>query len=126
MFLVGMLNWWYTDGWRARRQASGRQLMGIAGFFSIGQLLSTLFSPFRQISAGRVSGPVGVQLRAFFDQLLSRVIGLIIRSIFIIAGLVIMAVFSVVEVIIIAVWVLVPLSPVAGCIVAVVGWLPWK
>ncbi len=126
MFLVGMLNWWYTAGWKAQRQASGRQLSGVAGFFSIGQLASTLFSPFRQISAGKVTGPVGVQMRAFFDQLLSRIIGMIIRSIFIVAGLVIMGLLAVIQGVIVIVWLFVPLLPVVGCILAVIGWLPWK
>ena len=126
MFLVGMLNWWYSDGWQARRRKSGQQLKGVAGFFSIGQLASTLFSPFRQISAGHVSGPAGVQLRAFFDQLLSRVIGLMIRSFFIIAGLMTLALLAIIECIIVIVWLLVPLAPIVGCIVAVVGWVPWK
>jgi hypothetical protein len=125
MFLVGMLNWWYSDGWKARRRMSGRQLMDVAGFFSIGQLVSTLFSPFRQISAGRVNGPAGVQLRAFFDQLLSRIIGFVIRTLFIVAGLIVMAVLAIVEALIIFVWLLVPLAPVVGCIIAVIGWMPW-
>jgi hypothetical protein len=126
MFLVGMLNWWYTDGWKARRQTSGRQLIGVAGFFSIGQLASTLFSPFRQISAGQVNGPAGVQLRAFFDQLLSRVVGLVIRTLFIVAGLLIMALLALIEFLIIVLWLIVPLLPVVGCIMAVIGWMPWK
>lgn len=126
MFLMGMLNWWYTAGWTARRRASGQQLAGVAGFFSIGQLASTYFSPFRQISAGQVTGPAGVQLRAFFDQLLSRVIGMVIRTIFIIAGLIIVTVLAAIQAIIVVLWLLVPIVPIVGCMIAVVGWVPWK
>ncbi len=125
MFLVGMLNWWYTDGWKARRQKSGRQLVTVTEFFSIGQLAATLFSPFRQISAGRVTGPAGVQLRAFFDQLLSRIIGMVIRTIFIIAGLLVMTFLAVAELIILLLWLLLPIVPIVGCIIAVIGWIPW-
>ena len=126
MFLVGMLGWWYTDGWKARRQATLQRIVGVAEFFSIGQLASTLFSPFRQISAGRVSGSVGVQLRAFFDQLLSRVIGMVIRSLFIIIAIVTITVMSVFEMALIVAWLFVPFIPIVGCIIAVTGWMPWR
>jgi hypothetical protein len=72
-----------------------------------------------------VNGPAGVQLRAFFDQLLSRIIGFVIRTLFIVAGLIVMAVLAIVEALIIFVWLLVPLAPVVGCIIAVIGWMPW-
>jgi len=126
MFLVGLLSWWYTDGWRNHLAATGRRLQSIAEFFSIGQLAMTLFSPFRQISAGHVTGPVGVQLRALFDQLLSRLIGMVIRTMFIVIGLISIVGLSVLEGVMLISWFVVPLLPIAGCIVAATGWLPWK
>lgn len=121
MFLVGLFNWWYGGGLRARVTMTGQRIRGIADFFSIGQLLKTLFSPFRQISAGSVRGPVGAQLRAFVDKLISRVIGAIVRTGTILVGLIIIAAVSVYELLLLATWPLVPLFVVAGAILAAIG-----
>ena len=124
MFLVGIISWWYGRGLQGQISRIRDRLTVTAGYFSIGQLLSTLFAPFRQISAGSVSGPVGAQLRAFFDKTISRVIGAIVRTFTILAGLIVMAFQSVVEVIVLLVWILLPLFPVAGLILFVIGWVP--
>jgi hypothetical protein len=124
MFLVGMLNWWYGQGWRERIRKSGSHLSGVVELFSIGQLLSTLFSPFRQISAGRVSGSATVQVRAFFDKVISRIIGAIVRTIVIIAGLLTLAVQAVYQCVVLILWLVLPLFLIVGCILAVIGWTP--
>lgn len=124
MFLVGMISWWYGDGWKGQLQRIRERLAATARYFSVGQLLSTLFSPFRQISAGRVNGSIGLQLRAFFDQTLSRVIGAIVRSCTILAGLVCMLFQLIGEGIVLLVWLTLPAFPVIGIIMFVIGWAP--
>lgn len=124
MFLVGIMSWWYGDGWKGQLRRIRDRLTATAQYFSIGQLLSTLFSPFRQISAGRVNGSIGAQLRAFFDKTLSRVIGAIVRSFTIIAGLVALLFQSVFELIILIIWLILPAFPVVGLIAFVIGWAP--
>ena len=86
MFIVGLFSWWYGAGWLQRVQVVKERLSGLYDYFSIDLLIKTLFSPFRQISAGSVRGPIGVQIRAFFDQLISRTIGMIVRSLVIVSG----------------------------------------
>ena len=56
------------------------KLVSVFDYFSIDLLVRTWFAPFRQISAGAVDGPIGVQIRAFFDRLISRTIGGIVRG----------------------------------------------
>jgi hypothetical protein len=124
MFLVGIISWWYGDGWKGQLRRIRDRLSASAGYFSIGQLFSTLFSPFRQISAGSSGGPVGTQLRAFFDKTLSRLIGAIVRLFTIGAGLIVMLVQAIVELIILLVWLVFPAFPVVGIIVAIIGWVP--
>lgn len=126
MFLVGMLSWWYTGGWKGRLVYAGRHLQSVAAFFSIGQLATTLFAPFRQISAGGVRGGFSAQLQAFFDKLISRIIGAVIRTLFIIAGIVLLVLLAVWEIVMTLLWLVVPALPVVGCIMAVIGWMPWK
>lgn len=124
MFLVGILSWWYGQGWSSRIQLIRERLMVSADFFSVGILASTLFAPFRQISAGHVSGPIGDQMRAFFDRLISRVIGGFVRTFMIMFGLLVMLVQTIFGVLVIMAWPIFPIIPVIGFIMAVIGWVP--
>ena len=124
MFLVGIISWWYGSGWKGQLRRIRDRLATTAGFFSICQLFATLFSPFRQISAGSAGGPVAVRMRAFFDKTLSRVIGAIVRLSTVIAGIIVMIVQFVVEVFVLVVWLLLPLFPVIGIIMFIIGWAP--
>jgi hypothetical protein len=124
MFLVGIISWWYGNGWKGQLARIRDRLASTASFFSIGQLFATLFSPFRQISADSTSGSVGVQLRAFFDKTLSRLIGAVVRLFTIFAGIIVLVVQSLVELIVLIFWLVLPAFPVIGLIVFVVGWVP--
>lgn len=126
MFLTGIFSWWYRDGLKMRIGLLKTQLESSADFFSIGILASTLFAPFRQISAGQVSGPFEVRFRAFIDRLISRFIGALIRGFMIVFGLIAICIQFVGNVIIIALWLAAPAFPVIGLILMVIGWMPWK
>lgn len=126
MFIVGLLSWWYGAGWRERALGLREHLSATADYFSIDLLLRTLFSPFRQISAGGVRGPLGVQVRAFFDRLVSRVIGAMIRSTIIVIGAISLAVFTIIGAVLVVLWLVVPLLPIVGCILWITGWMPWS
>lgn len=124
MFLVGILSWWYGGGLMNRPKIIKQRLTSSADFFSINLMLSTLFAPFRQISAGQVSGPLNYQIRAFFDRLISRFIGAFMRFLMILAGvlsIIFQAVFGAITII---VWILLPLAPVIGLIITITGWVP--
>ncbi|NCQ53953.1 hypothetical protein COV88_02620 [Candidatus Saccharibacteria bacterium CG11_big_fil_rev_8_21_14_0_20_41_19] len=124
MFLVGILSWWYGNGLFSRIQLVLNRLKASADFFSVGLLLNTLFSPYKQISAGNVDGPIGIRLRAFFDRTLSRIIGAIIRSSVIISGLIIMSIQTIFGIVILLSWLIVPMLPAIGLIMWVIGWVP--
>jgi hypothetical protein len=124
MFLVGMISWWYGRGWRGQFARVRDRLVQTASFFSIGQLLKTLFSPFRQISAGKVNGSIAVMVRAFFDQLISRIIGAIVRFFTIIFGIIVLVVQALYEALILIVWLFLPAFPVVGLIMMAIGWVP--
>ena len=127
MVIVWALTWWYGTGWKARLIGLRAQLASSYDYFSIGLLASSLFAPFRQISAGKVRGPLGVQMRAFFDRQISRVIGAIVRTILIIVGLVWLAIQVVVGALGVIVWAFVPFLPLIGFVLMLSGWVPvWK
>jgi hypothetical protein len=127
MFFVGMLSWWYGNGWRARVGVMSRQLGATSDYFSITLLLRTLFSPFRQISAGSVSGSIGDQARAFLDKTISRLIGAILRISMVIMGVIVIILQIVLNILMIIIWPVIPALPIIGLIFTVVGWVPsWQ
>ena len=125
MFLVGILSWWYGRGWLGRWRRVSDRWQATVDFFSIGQLATTLFAPFRQISAGQASAsnPIAA-LRAMFDQLVSRLIGAIVRFFTIIAGIIVISLRVVYESIVMIAWLIVPVLPVVGFILLAIGWVP--
>lgn len=126
MFIVGMLAWWYSAGWKRCLLNVVDNLAGLYDYFSFELLIKTLFSPFRQISAGRVRGSLEVQFRAWLDRLISRVIGAFVRLIVIIVGTLTLVVASVIGLVRIVLWPIVPWLPIVGLTVALTGWVPWK
>lgn len=126
MFIVGILGWWYGRGWSMRLIRLRDKLLSTLDYFSIDLLFRTFFSPFRQISAGNVRGPLGVQMRAFLDRLISRVIGAMIRLTMIIAGSVAIVLYTAYGIFMLLVWGVVPVLPIVGIVLFVSGWVPWS
>jgi len=127
MFIVGLLSWWYGAGWVAEAKRVRERIASVADYFSIGLLAKTLFSPFRQISAGNVDGPLGVRWRAFIDRLISRCIGALMRTFLIVFGIVAIALIAVMGVVALVVWLLIPVLPIVGCVMMLAGWVPsWR
>ena len=125
MLMWAFLSWWYGAGYKQRAELIMQRLEGTLDYFSIGLLLKTLFSPFRQISAGSVRGPIAVQIRAFFDQLISRIIGAIVRVIMIVVGMVTLVLGVVIGMCVLVAWAVVPVVPIVGIALWVAGWMPW-
>ncbi len=127
MFIVWALEWWYGAGYKAELLRVRERLASSYDYFSIGLLAKTLFSPFRQISAGKVSGSLAVIWRAFVDRLISRIIGAIVRTIFIVVGSIWLAILATVSIIMLIGWAVVPFLPFIGFVAAVAGWVPqWQ
>ena len=125
MVIVGFFLWWYGDGWARQVRLAREHIVNFFDYFSIDLLIRTYFSPFRQISAGSVQGPIGLQIRAFFDQLVSRVIGATVRGLMIVVGAITILLTILIELVRIILWAVVPLAPIIGLIVMFTGWLPW-
>ena len=102
------------------------KLVGTLDYFSIDLLLRTFFSPFRQISAGQVRGPLGVQMRALLDRIISRVIGAMIRLVMIVVGIFAIILYVLIGGLMVLVWGIIPVLPVLGIVLFVSGWVPWS
>lgn len=125
MAIVGILVWWYTQGWRQAIRSVQSRLTGLFDYFSIDILLKTLFAPFRQISAGNVDGPLPVMFRAFIDRLVSRLVGSVVRLIVMLIGIVTILGASAGGLLYIVLWALVPIAPIVGLVLSLIGWTPW-
>ncbi len=81
--------WWhYGPGLKGLIQVWKNFLLFGWHYFSVGLLLSTLFSPWHRISSSRGRGfDIGRWSRAFSEDLIARILGAIVRSIVIILGL---------------------------------------
>lgn len=122
MLLLSLVRWWYGDGWRERAGMIRDRLASTMDYFSIELLIGTLFSPFRQISAGQVDGPLGVKLRAFADKLISRVIGAMIRLVILLVGVVTIFIQVVLSGVVLMGWAFVPVLPIVGLVLMLIGW----
>lgn len=126
MQVVGAIIWWYTDGWILLARRIMVRLDGLRDYFSIGLLLTTLFAPFRQISAGGVSGGLDAQFRAFIDKSISRLIGAFVRLAVLVAGVFSIIVGALLSILVLIFWAFVPLLPIIGLVLTLTGWVPWK
>lgn len=124
MVIIGLISWWYGAGWLSQLRAVRGWLDSIYDYFSIELLLKTLFSPFRQDSAGSIQGPINVVFRHFLDNLMSRFMGAIIRSSMVIIGVVSMAFVGIVGAVTMVVWPILPVMPLIGLVMSLVGWVP--
>lgn len=123
MAIAEMFLWWYAHGWSVFIQKNKTALSNIIDFFSMSDLLRTLFQPFRQISADSASADSSLNLRfhMFIDRLVSRIVGFFSRLILLIAGTVIIIVGGIFSLTLIILWPLIPLIPIAGIVLAITG-----
>lgn len=124
MIIVWAFSWWYGAGWASQLDALKERLSASFDYFSIGLLLRTLFSPYRQISAGTVNGPITLKLQGFADRLVSRIIGAFVRSLIIIIGTIWLMLLFIIGGLLLIVWAFVPFAPLMGFIAMLAGWVP--
>ena len=124
MLVLSFVTWWYGAGWHQRAKLVAARIDRTLDYFSISLLLKTLFTPFRQISAGKVNGSLDTKFRAFIDRLISRLIGAMIRSTVLLVGLVSISLQALLGLVILIGWAAVPLLPFVGMGLYMIGWLP--
>ncbi|MDB5176692.1 MAG: hypothetical protein JWN75_360 [Candidatus Saccharibacteria bacterium] len=122
LLVTSLLRWWYGDGWRQRAQQIANRLDGTIDYFSVGLLIKSLFAPFRQISAGKVDGPIGLQMRAMIDRLFSRLVGAFVRLLLLVIGGIVIGLQVIVGFILLLGWAAVPLLPIIGLALTLTGW----
>lgn len=123
MFIVGLLTWWYTAGWKQLGNNLLQKLAVSEDYFSVEQLLGSLFAPFKQISAssGASGGTLQMKLQAWFDKQFSRLIGAVVRLLIICIGIVWILLQAAVFLVMFLLWPLLPLAPAIGLLASLGG-----
>ncbi len=91
----------------------------ILSFFSIFDLLKTLFSPFRQDALETKGAPLNIKLQALGGNIISRIFGFIIRTALIMTGLVMLIVSYALGLIVVLLWPLLPLMPLVVIVLTI-------
>ena len=124
MVLTNLLIWWYGDGFREQLSLLKDRLAISSDHFSVSILLRTLFYPYKQISAGEYGKSLKDRAMVVLDKLLSRCIGAIIRLFTIIFAVILLSVTTIFGVVLLLTWLILPLLPVVGLLLTVIGWTP--
>lgn len=115
MIIVEMLGWWYTRGWLwIAQQIYIVELGRVFDFFSIKDLLKTLFAPFRQDVIDTKRAPIGIKLQVFGANLISRILGAMIRATLILVGIISAMLLSVLGFLFLIAWPFFPIVPLVS------------
>ena len=123
MIVSKIFFWWYAQGWKIFTQQVKANLDSIIDFFSMSDLLRTLFQPFRQISTAGASSTASLEAKfqAFLDRLISRTVGFFTRLTLLLVGTIFIILSSIVSLLTIIIWPLIPLCPIIGIVMSIVG-----
>lgn len=89
--------------------------------FSVGALVQTWFSPYKQTFTATTKGSIGMYFRAFIDKLISRVIGFLVRSVLILTGLICSIFALATGLLLLLLWGIIPLALPGSLIMIVMG-----
>jgi hypothetical protein len=103
-----LLGWWYGPGWVQAIKRIYRWWRGISLALSAGQLIRSLFEPWRRIvSTGGRS--LDVKIKNFFDNLVSRAVGASVRMLVLVTAGAAMIAAVIFGIFVAIVWPLTPL-----------------
>lgn len=113
---MSFFSWWYGRGWRLAATHLRPRLRSVAELFSVSQLLRTLFSPWRRIIT-YPGASLEDKVKAWLDNMVSRVIGFSVRLIVLFAALVTLVTVAALSAAELIAWPLLPLA-VPGLLIA--------
>lgn len=109
MLLFAFFSWWYSQGWIWIAKKSVDRIKNLADSFSVGILLRTLFAPWKQIVAYTgAQSAIGMKMRAIVDNMVSRLVGFMVRTLVLITALCSMVLAVLVALATVLVWPLMP------------------
>lgn len=121
MLAIGLISWWYIDGFKLFASRLWTRLGDTIDLFSIGSLLKTLFAPYRQIAANETGTSVDDKILAFIDRLVSRLVGGVVRIGIILIGIIVIILQTVGSILSLVAWPILPFSPIIFIVLSVMG-----
>lgn len=106
MLLSSLFGWWYISGWEWLAKEIWKRLHILKETFSVGILLKTLFSPWKQIQTVSTFQNF---FQAAIDNLVSRFIGATVRIFMLIGALLLTLAVTIFGIICLVVWPIIPL-----------------
>jgi hypothetical protein len=119
MIMFGLFTWWYGQGWALLMKNVQRRLVLTMHIFSVPILLRTMFAPWRRIMT-YPGASLGDHFRASLDNLISRMVGFVVRILALIAAMIVVVFVGIIGVLEIIAWPLLPMAIVGALIEAVV------
>lgn len=118
MLVRAFFSWWYREGWIQVAASFGTRIDNVAATFSVNQLLSTLFAPWRRIIT-YPGASLADKFHAWSDNIFSRTIGFIIRLLVLFTALLVSIAVSIFSLIELIAWPLLPVGIIGGVIVGI-------
>lgn len=117
-FLGDIFGWWYTKGIRDFFIYLKAILAKITDIFSVKLLLRTYLAPWKRDVTSIEGMALNEVMRVFVFNLVSRLIGFIIKTIILLIYLVVLAVFFALALFLIIIWLFLPLISIISIIYA--------
>lgn len=106
--LYGYFYWWYGAGFVQSWRVAAALLYEVADFFSLEILLRTLFAPWKNDVLQLRNAALGDQVKVWEQNLVSRIVGFILRTVVILVGLLVLSLMTIVLGIGLVLWLAVP------------------
>jgi len=109
MLAISLFRWWYGSGWAWAAGRLGQRLRNVIRDYSVSILIKTLFKPWKQIiAAGGAQTAMGMKFNMMVDNLISRLVGLMVRSLTLVAAMLIWMATALVGGLVLVAWPVVP------------------
>ena len=109
MLAYAFFSWWYGQGWKSVFEGYGRRSKAVTSAFSVRQLSTTLFEPWRRIIT-YPGDSLSAKFKAWGDNVFSRAIGFVVRCIVLFASLIALLLATILTTIELVAWPLLPIS----------------
>lgn len=114
------LRWWYGPGFGWVWQGLlVDKLHYVSEVFSVKEMITTLFAPFRQTYVGKTNGVSALQ--AFADRTVSRCIGFVVRLLLLMVAFVAAVLVVAVGILLCVAWPFIPFLPVVAVVLGIMG-----
>lgn len=120
MLALEFFKWWYGQGWALLVRNMRRRLVMTSNVFSVPILIRTLFAPWRRIITYGGAG-INSQIRTAADNLVSRLVGFVVRLFVLFTAGVSLVVVMAVAAVEIAAWPLLPIAVFGLLVKGVIG-----